>query len=157
MSRYFGTDVIKAVNTQLVNNLPAAITTINTTRSTSAEAIQQFTYSTVDKQFPVCFTEITDSEVLDNEGELNNDIEREIELYNGQTTVMVRESKSRGEFVLDMEIYEEAVKKTLHGYSESTKGSITWLITTATSRDEVYPLNNMSYRSVTIQWIARVN
>lgn len=153
MSRYFGYDVITDIKTELVAELNTNITTINTTRSTAASLIKKFSFAWTENQFPTCFIDLENSEIFNNENELTNNIELEAEEFTLLVTIENKSNKTRETFALEMEIYAEAVLKTLHGFNNS---GIIWCISTGTDRAEIDVNQNQTHKFITVNFSVKV-
>jgi hypothetical protein len=153
MARYFGYDVITDAKAKLVADLNTNITTINSTRSTACPVVRAFRSNWTENQFPVCYIDLGDSEVENNENELNNDIELEVEHYELEVTIEHKSNKKPEIFGLEMEIFEEAISKTLHGYYNA---GILWCIKTNTARVDVSTQENQTKKMVTVIFDVKV-
>lgn len=153
MPRYFGYDIITDIKAKLVADLNTEIGTINTTRSTTTPTIRRFATNWTNNQFPVCYIDLGDSDVFNDENELNNNIELEVEDYQLEITVEHKSNKAREEFALEMEIYAEAIEKTLHGFYNT---NIIWTIVTGVQRAEVSTPQNQTHKFVTVIFQVKV-
>ena len=147
MSRYFGVDVINDIKAKLVSDLNTNITTINTARAMTTGLIKKFAVGWGGNQFPVCYIMLGNSVLGDNENELNNNIEYEVENYDLEITVEHKTNKVSETIKLEMEVYAEAIEKTLHGFNNT---GIVWTIVTGREPFTVPTRENHTFETMTI-------
>lgn len=141
MARFFGLDVIDAIETRLkdtTNGVNAQIDTINASRNQGAPAVTDFLKGNPEKQYPEGYIDLKDTTT--EEMTLSGDIDQQREIFPGEITIMNKDNNTN--MKVWAEIYIEALHKCLHGYSIA---GITSIIVTGTIREELYDTTKNNY------------